>query len=111
MQSPRRSYAWPGNVRELLNAVTRAHILCDGDVELLLGPIPPLPAPQPQEPGTNHGLDIRVGDSLAQAEERLILASLAHFGGDKRQAARVLGISLKTIYNKLATLQEERRSA
>jgi DNA-binding NtrC family response regulator len=42
-----------------------------------------------------------VGMSLADIERHFILATLEHFGGDKRKAAEVLGISLKTIYNRL----------
>ena len=44
---------------------------------------------------------LRVGTSLGEAERHLILATLAHYQGDKKKAAAVLGISLKTLYNRL----------
>ena len=49
----------------------------------------------------NGGLTFTAGTPLADVERRLILASLAHFGGDKKQTADALGVSLKTIYNRL----------
>lgn len=48
-----------------------------------------------------------VGMSLAEAERRLIEATVAHFGGDKRRAALELGIALKTLYNKLNRYKRE----
>ena len=46
-------------------------------------------------------LEVRVGSSINEVERRLILATLDRLDGDKRQAAEVLGISLKTLYNRL----------
>jgi DNA-binding NtrC family response regulator len=93
------TYNWPGNVRELKNMIKRAFILADDMVEmdsLPTGPAAPAPA------GPSQGSDsMQVGMSLADIERHFILATLEHFGGDKRKAAEVLGISLKTIYNRL----------
>lgn len=57
--------------------------------------------PERDERG-NPVLWIRVGDSIADVERRLILATLVQLRGDKRRAARQLGISLKTLYSRLA---------
>jgi DNA-binding NtrC family response regulator len=93
------AYNWPGNVRELKNMIRRAYILADDEVEmdaLPAGSVAPVMA------GGSSGSDsMQVGMSLADIERHFILATLEHFGGDKRKAAEVLGISLKTIYNRL----------
>jgi two-component system response regulator AtoC len=93
------SYNWPGNVRELKNIIKRAFILADEMVEmdpLPSGPVAPVPSG-----GSAPSDSMQVGMSLAEIERHFILATLEHFGGDKRKAAEVLGISLKTIYNRL----------
>ncbi|MGO4303475.1 sigma-54 interaction domain-containing protein [Cupriavidus sp. RAF12] len=91
-------YDWPGNVRELKNAVYRAYILADQQVEIGN----PTLANQPPRPTTVDGVvSVRVGTTLADTQREIILATLARFDGDKRQAARALGISLKTLYNRL----------
>jgi DNA-binding NtrC family response regulator len=68
-------------------------------------------ASDPCEPGIRAGqsmgsdrtvLLVHVGDSIAEVERRLILATLEQLSGDKRRAAEVLGISLKTLYNRLS---------
>jgi two-component system response regulator AtoC len=98
-----RQHGWPGNVRELKNAVHRAMILADEDI----GPehLPLAPASAPSEPGTDARLQISIGTPIAEVERRLILATLAENGGNKDRAARTLGISLKTLYNKLKRYQ------
>ena len=99
-----RTYPWPGNVRELQNGIRRAFILADADVDvdalkLQYDDGVGLPASASAD-GTV--LQLRVGSSVAEAERRLILATLHEFEGDKERAAHTLGISLKTLYNKLA---------
>jgi DNA-binding NtrC family response regulator len=92
-------YAWPGNVRELMNMVRRAFILAEESVEmegLPVGGAAPSAASVGGAPDA-----IRVGMSLAELERHFILATLEQYGGDKRKAAEVLGISLKTMYNRL----------
>jgi len=95
-----RASAWPGNVRELRNVVHRAYIMAD---EEITADVLPLSDAAPA-PATDNGqlLQIRVGTSIARAEQRLILATLAATGGDKKKAAEVLGISLKTLYNRIS---------
>lgn len=89
---------WPGNVRELKNTVSRAFILADDLLEL-----PAIPASAaPRKPALRDGhLQIGIGTPLADAEREMILATLEHFSGDKRQTAQTLGVSLKTLYNRL----------
>jgi DNA-binding NtrC family response regulator len=97
-----RTYAWPGNVRELKNAVHSAFILADDVIEPAALPptVREIPvAPEAAESG--DVLDVRVGLSIAEAERRLTLATLRSCGGKKDMAAKVLGISLKTLYNRL----------
>src|SRR4029077_1487142 len=99
-----RTHPWPGNVRELKNAVHRAFILADEEIEP--GPLPLLHAQiadgsVPEAPAAAGMVQLRVGSPLAEAERRLILATLHEQGGNKDKTAKALGISLKTLYNKL----------
>jgi two-component system response regulator AtoC len=90
-----RRHSWPGNVRELQNVVRRAFILAEADVgvdSLPLGVTEELAA---------ASLVTRLGTSIAEAERRLILATLEHCDGNKRKAADVLKVSLKTLYSRL----------
>jgi two-component system, NtrC family, response regulator AtoC len=95
-----RAYPWPGNVRELKNVLQRAFIMSEREVELDL-----LPGGDgdggPAGPTAPAAHALPVGSSLAEVERRLILATLEHYSGDKKRAAEVLGISLKTLYNRL----------
>jgi DNA-binding NtrC family response regulator len=101
-------HQWPGNVRELRNAVERAYILCDGELNLSEQDMPTLR----DATGATAGDEIRVaiGATLDEIERTFILATLKHFQGDKRRAADVLGCSLKTLYNKLHAYQRERHA-
>jgi len=49
----------------------------------------------------NGNVGVKLGDSFAEAERKLLTATLGHVQGNKRRAAELLGVSLKTIYNKL----------
>ena len=102
-------HRWPGNVRELRNAVERAYILCDGELDLSEQDMPTLRG-APGVEGRVHGDEIHmpIGATLDEIERTFILATLKHFEGDKRRAADVLGCSLKTLYNKLHAYQRER---
>jgi DNA-binding NtrC family response regulator len=91
-----RIHPWPGNVRELKNCVHRAFILADEAVELD-HMLPTAPAAA-DDPGR---LSFALGTPLAAMEKRTILATLVHCRGNKRRAAQVLGVSLKTLYNRL----------
>jgi DNA-binding NtrC family response regulator len=92
-----RHHTWPGNVRELKNVVERAFILARDTIE-------PEHVPLHGSTGTPcrgapHGTP--VGRSVADVERELILATLDELKGNKRDAARILGLSLKTLYNRL----------
>ena len=96
-----RAYRWPGNVRELKNAVERAAILADDTIGADLLPLATAAQPNPA-PAPGPVLQVRIGSSLDQVEGRVILSTLKFLGGDKKKAAQVLGISLKTLYSRLS---------
>ncbi|HEY6643856.1 sigma-54 dependent transcriptional regulator [Povalibacter sp.] len=92
------AYSWPGNVRELRNAVHRAFILADGDLDIA----PAIHRPPPLSSiGDAECLRIPIGTRLADAERWMILATLTKCEGNKTRAAALLGVSLKTLYNRL----------
>jgi len=97
-----REHLWPGNVRELKNVIHRAFILADGEVTTSC--LPPGLGGAPE--GGARTLRFDVGTSIADVERQLILATLDACGGNKRQAADILGVSLKTLYNRLNTYRE-----
>ena len=97
-----QSYAWPGNVREMRNTLERAVIVCDGaTVEAKHLPpgfgshAPRLAAADP------NALRLGVGTTVEEAERLLILKTLESTHNNKTRAAEILGISLKTLHNKL----------
>ena len=93
-------HRWPGNVRELRNVIERAVIVCPGEViraEHLPAPVGSAPAATPSA----EGVLLPVGTRLQEAERQLILRTLAHTGNNKTRTAEILGISLKTLHNKL----------
>ncbi|HKK53558.1 MAG TPA: sigma 54-interacting transcriptional regulator, partial [Myxococcota bacterium] len=89
---------WPGNIRQLRNVVERASILADDVIGADLLPEPDGPL---RDDAKTSLLQVAIGSSIESVERRLILATLDQLGGDKKRAAEVLGISLKTIYNRL----------
>lgn len=97
-------YAWPGNVRELRNAIERAVITCDGP---LIGPshLALNPTVDAGEAGAADDLResviLPLGITVEEAEKQLILKTLASVNQNKSKAAEILGISLKTLHNKL----------
>jgi len=107
------AYHWPGNVRELRNVVQRAYVMASGDIvtdEWLPtdGPTSPVivpPRASSTAPATNSveraSITIPLGTSMADAECLLILSTLQHFNNQKERTAAALGISLKTLYNRL----------
>ncbi|CAG2134942.1 sigma-54-dependent transcriptional regulator [Cupriavidus numazuensis] len=93
-----RLHMWPGNVRELRNFVQRAYIMADDD--LITEVQVPLQAAAAQAPAAAM-VSVPVGMSLADADRQLIFATLEQCAGVKKHAAEILGISLKTLYNRL----------
>jgi DNA-binding NtrC family response regulator len=92
-----KAYGWPGNVRELKNCVERSYVLSDDIVRLDVQPAPDASDP----PDFGECVRLPIGTTMADAERELLLATLRHCRGNKRRAADVLGVSLKTVYNKL----------
>lgn len=111
-----RNYHWPGNIRELRNVLERAVILAgEGTVKLIHLPkgfamtAPAAPGAQgPAKPVVESGgpddlprVSLPVGTTLDQAERELIEITLKHTNNNKTRAADILGISIKTLFNKL----------
>jgi two-component system response regulator HydG len=105
-------HRWPGNVRELKNVIHRAFVLSDDEVNVDMDetarpehtPQPRLVSAATSSPSTlgeSFAVRIPVGMSLDDAEKALITATLRAVAGSKSKAAQVLGISLKTLYNRL----------
>jgi DNA-binding NtrC family response regulator len=102
-------YSWPGNVRELRNVLERAVILA-GEGSIAAHHLPhDFGAPagsKPAQPGLEPGVDLDavrlpVGTTVGDAEKALIQVTLQHTKNNKTRAAEILGISLKTLFNKL----------
>jgi DNA-binding NtrC family response regulator len=100
-----KRYEWPGNIRELRNTVERAVILCEGDL-IRIEHLPP------EMSGRSERAQIRVaaGLTLDTVEKEYILYSLERNGGNKARTAELLGISEKTLYNKLNRYAAETRA-
>jgi DNA-binding NtrC family response regulator len=113
-----RWHSWPGNVRELKNAIERAALVCGGS-RILPEHLPPevaLASPRPGWTGEpvaageadddgEATVQLAVGSTIQHAEEQLIRSTLSHTGGNKTRAAKILGISLKTMHNKVKKYQ------
>jgi two-component system response regulator AtoC len=119
------NYRWPGNVRELRNVAQRAYVMTTGavitdewlptnapesahtTVSAAAPAAPPVsastaaPASGARRDYADDAVTIRLGTSLAEAERQLILATLNHYNSHKERTAAVLGVSLKTLYNRL----------
>jgi DNA-binding NtrC family response regulator len=99
-------YDWPGNVRELRNVIERATILARGDF-IEPGHLPRFgAAPRTMEPAPATGVTIAPGMTVDEAERKLIIATLEASGNNKTRAAEMLGISLKTLHNKLNRMKQ-----
>jgi DNA-binding NtrC family response regulator len=97
-------YPWPGNIRELRNVIERATILAEGDF-IEMKHLPPTLVAKGEE--SLPTLTIAPGTTVDEAERKLILLTLEHCRNNKTRAAEVLGISLKTLHNKLNRMKEE----
>jgi two-component system response regulator HydG len=96
------SWSFPGNVRELENAIERAVVLCPSDT-LRLEDLPQQIQEAAKAPANDdkRTLTFRVGQTLEQIERAAIDATLKHTGGDKNLTAKLLGLSLRTLYRRL----------
>lgn len=101
-----QSYAWPGNVRELANVVEHATILCDRP------PIGLAHLPGRLRSGHDMAPHWNLGPiTLRELEQMAIDKAIERHAGNKPAAAEELGISLKTLYNRLAQVTSARESA
>ncbi len=103
------AYRWPGNVRELRNVVQRAYVMASGNsiTDEWLPSDAPTPGVVTRNTTDGPNIVIRIGTSLADTERQLILATLQHFNSHKERTAAVLGVSLKTLYNRLKEYSAE----
>jgi DNA-binding NtrC family response regulator len=105
-------YDWPGNIRELRNVIERATIIARGD-QILPAQLPALTpsgagTARAAEPEAGAGsVTISPGMTVDEAEQKLIMATLEAAGGNKTRAAEMLGISLKTLHNKLHRFKDQ----
>ena len=101
-----QAHSWPGNVRELENAIHRAVLLAAGsyieaDAILLSG------GPRRTSLGEGDGAASLVGRTVADVERDLIIDTLRHCFGNRTHAATILGISIRTLRNKLKQYIDE----
>jgi DNA-binding NtrC family response regulator len=96
------AYSWPGNIRELENVLSRASILSDGE-EIQVGDLPPLGKEDERRIETETGRPLKdiVGDAVKAVERQAIKDALSREGGSPTKAAKLLGISRASIYNKM----------
>ena len=103
-----RRYSWPGNVRELRNTLERMMVLHTGEV--LRKEDLPADFGSAGAAGMSDNLHLRPGMTVGEAERRLIFETLAFTGNNKTRAAEMLGISLKTLHNKLKEYEAKPQS-
>lgn len=90
-----KSYHWPGNIRELMNCIESALVMSIGDM-VTIDNLPPFLTMLEEEEIAGKS-----SESLYVMEKKAILNALNKYGGDKAKAAKMLEISLRTLYNKL----------
>ena len=93
-----RNYAWHGNIRELKNAIHRAFLLAHSKITKDLFSVI---SNDVSEHTDSDALQKFVGKTFWEIEKEVLFATLEHYGNDKTSAAKSLGISLKTLYNRL----------
>ena len=109
------TYDWPGNVRELRNVIERAAIVA-GVGALRLNHVPSnlgmrLRGNMPQALGGKDSLILQTGQRLTKLEEAYIQLTLQHVHGNRRHAASILGISLRTLQSRLTAFRNEEKMA
>ena len=100
-----QSHSWPGNVRELRNAIERAVIICSGE-EIERHHLAPYPVDQRARVRSEDTLSLPVGTPIEEVERQMIMRTLQKTDNNKTRAAELLGISLKTLHNKLRLYRE-----
>src|SRR5215470_15391794 len=100
------AYPWPGNVRELRNVIERATIVANGHF-ITIDDLPRLSDISRTTPLSATARGLTPGLTVAEAEQQLIEVTLLHTHGNKTRAAELLGISLKTLHNKLSRAKDD----
>jgi DNA-binding NtrC family response regulator len=98
-------HSWPGNVRELRNVIERAVIICSGE-QVERHHFAPYPIEQRERLRNEDTLSLPVGTPLEEVERQMIMRTLQKTKNNKTRAAELLGISLKTLHNKLNLYRE-----
>jgi DNA-binding NtrC family response regulator len=106
---------WPGNVRELRNLLERATIIA-GEGEIQMSHLPGIAMPKPPvavavavpQGVPDDVLQVRVGSSMNEVEEAYLRLTLKHANNNKRRAAEMLGLCLRTLHNKLRTYEKDK---
>ena len=107
------NYLWPGNVRELENTIHRAVLLSTGDEigeeAIILDDADSIinKTQEPQAPAQTSGMSTPFGTTVASMERNLIIDTLKHTLGNRTVAAQILGISIRTLRNKLKQYEAE----
>ena len=92
-----KGYSWPGNVRELENSMIKAIIMSNGPKLSARY----LPRARKMKEGSLPAFSVPIGSTLEEVEQKLLSQTISHFGGNKTEASKALGISRKALYNKL----------
>ncbi len=100
-------HSWPGNIRELRNVLERAVILAgEGPIQLTHLPsslgIPTVRNPEQARPAEDNSIRMEAGKTLAEVQDAYIALTLKHTNNNKKRAAAILGMSIRTLYNRLA---------
>ena len=98
-------HAWPGNVRELRNVIERAVIICSGE-QIERHHFAPYPIDQRERLRNEDTITFPVGTPIEEVERQMIVRTLKKTKNNKTRAAELLGISLKTLHNKLNLYRE-----
>jgi DNA-binding NtrC family response regulator len=98
-----KNHPWPGNVRQLRNVIERALVIAKGPM------ITPADLPNEFKAGKSESgqFQVRLGTTIDESERELIIRTIEFAGGNKTRAAEILGISAKTLYNKLERYEKE----
>jgi transcriptional regulator with PAS, ATPase and Fis domain len=93
-------HAWPGNVRELRNVIERAVVICSGE-QIERHHFAPYPIDQRERLRKEDTITLPVGTPIEEVERQMIIRTLQKTKNNKTRAAELLGLSLKTLHNKL----------
>jgi DNA-binding NtrC family response regulator len=98
-------HAWPGNIRELRNVIERAVIICSGE-QIERHHFAPYPIDQRERLRNEDTITLPVGTPIEEVERQMIMRTLQKTKNNKTRAAELLGLSLKTLHNKLNLYRE-----